>query len=142
MAPDRSTSGTSITRGKVGTASANAVAAAAPTTNCPSAPMLNTPARNAIATASPARISGVARTSVPDPNAYHEPNAPLNNARRAPPSISSSRHARTPDRREAANHRDTEHRSKCEHGEQPLPADRVHNRIHQQNRERREQKSE
>src|SRR5256885_1252793 len=38
--------------------------------------MLNTPARNAMATASPVMMSGVARTRVPDPIAYHDPNDP------------------------------------------------------------------
>ena len=41
-------------------------AAAAPASSWPSAPMLNTPARKAIATDNPVRISGVARTSVAD----------------------------------------------------------------------------
>src|SRR5215203_519319 len=39
------------------------VPATAPARSCPSAPMLNTPPRNAKATASPARINGVALTS-------------------------------------------------------------------------------
>src|SRR5689334_8932290 len=42
--------------------------------------MLNTPARNAIATANPVRTSGVARTSVPDAKAYQEPTEPLQSA--------------------------------------------------------------
>src|SRR3954469_3904267 len=78
--PPNSTSVSSATAGTDLNDNANAVAAAAPTTNCPSAPMLNTPARKATATASPVRISGVARTSVPDPIAYHEPSDPLTSA--------------------------------------------------------------
>src|ERR1051325_6525666 len=42
--------------------------------------MLKTPARNAIATARPVRMSGVARTSVPDENAYHDPKPPFTSA--------------------------------------------------------------
>jgi hypothetical protein len=45
--------------------------------------MLSTPAWNATATASPVRRSGVARTSVPERNAYDEPAAPFQRARRA-----------------------------------------------------------
>jgi len=59
---------------------ATAVAAEAPASNCPSAPMLKTPARKAIATESPVRINGVARTSVPDVRAYAEPNDPVKSA--------------------------------------------------------------
>jgi len=45
--------------------------------------MLSTPAWKARATASPVRRSGVARTSVPEKNAYEEPAAPFQSARRA-----------------------------------------------------------
>src|SRR5512146_1025322 len=60
--------------------SPTAAAAVAPASNCPSAPMLKTPPRNAIATARPVRIRGVDRTSVADVKAYHEPNALLHSA--------------------------------------------------------------
>ena len=43
-----------------------AVAAAAPTSNCPSAPMFKMPARNATDTARPARANGTMRTIVAD----------------------------------------------------------------------------
>ena len=68
-------------------ASATVVPAVAPSRNWPSAPMLNTPARKAIATASPVSTSGVARTSVPDPNAYQDPNAPVKSAVIARPTL-------------------------------------------------------
>src|SRR5258708_39527139 len=56
------------------------VANVAPSNNWPSAPMLNTPARNAIDTAHPDNINGTARTSVEDVRAYHEPKDPPHNA--------------------------------------------------------------
>ena len=57
-----------------------AAAAAAPASSWPSPPMLNTPARNAIATESPVRMTGVARTRVPDVMAYPEPIDPRTSA--------------------------------------------------------------
>src|SRR5580693_3279120 len=59
---------------------ANTVAAVAPARNWPSAPMLRTPARNAMATANPVRMSGVARTRVAETIAYSDPSDPRQNA--------------------------------------------------------------
>src|SRR5579884_2519933 len=104
--------------------------------------MLNTPARNAIATDSPVRISGVARTSVPDPNAYHDPKAPLKNARRASPIISRRRRDSPLEPDQTPRDRDAEHRPEREHGKQPLPSYERDDRVHEQNRHRREQEPE
>src|SRR4051812_39062579 len=101
--------------------------------------MLNTPARNATATARPVRISGVARTSVPEPNAYHEPNAPESRARSASPIT--SRYPNRSAREQPANHRDAEHGTESEHRKEPFPSDDTDNRIDQQRAYRREEKS-
>ncbi len=66
--------------GHAAAAPAQIVAAVAPARNWPSAPMLSTPARKAIATASPVRMSGVARTRVAETMAYSEPSDPCQNA--------------------------------------------------------------
>src|SRR5262245_20416846 len=66
---------------------ATQAATAAPANSCPSAPMLNTPALNAMAVASPVSINGVARTSVPDVSAYHDPNEPFQSARSTAPAF-------------------------------------------------------
>src|SRR4051812_44761196 len=102
--------------------------------------MLKTPARNATATARPVRMSGVARTSVPDPNAYHEPNAPARSARNASP-IMSAREASSAVTHQAANHRDTEHWTEGEQRKEPLPPDEVDDGIHEQRADRCQQKA-
>src|SRR4051812_6049451 len=56
-----------------GAESTSAVAAAAPQRNCPSAPMLKTPALNATDTAHPVSINGTVRTRVDEVNAYQLP---------------------------------------------------------------------
>ena len=66
-------------------ANATAVAAIAPTANCPSAPMLSAPARNEMARPRPIAISGMARTIVAELIAYQEPNAPRQRAPNAAP---------------------------------------------------------
>ena len=79
-AAPESSAATSVNTPPDRNAKAVAVAAAAPTRNWPSTPMLKTPAPNAHATARPVRISGMARTSVAENTAYCDPNAPRNNA--------------------------------------------------------------
>src|SRR6478672_2321407 len=77
-----SASTTTIAAGKPPSVSATAAPAAAPASSWPSAPMFRTPARKAIATATPVSISGMARTSVAEVNAYHDPNDPRQSAAR------------------------------------------------------------
>src|SRR4051812_10745766 len=81
--PARKQSAIVVAEFSAGPYSATPAAAVAPMSNCPSAPTLNTPARKAMATAKPVSIRGVARTSVPEANAYHDPNAPFNKAEAA-----------------------------------------------------------
>src|ERR1043165_8351663 len=131
IAPAQRIAGTRTHAGSEAAPRTTATPAAAPTSNCPSAPMLNTPARNAMATASPVRISGVAWTRVPDPNAYHDPNAPARSARRASP-ITLRAGAGAPETNKAPDHSDAEDRAEREHGEQPAPADEIDNRIDEQ----------
>jgi hypothetical protein len=61
--PASSVSGSRERRGPVAQRRAHDSRGEGTDTSCPSAPMLNRPARNASATASPVKISGVARNS-------------------------------------------------------------------------------
>src|SRR5690349_21851745 len=84
-APEARTRGSTRTLLEWSSANPAETAAAAPTSSCPSAPMLITPAVKARATASPVSIKGVDRTSVADEIACDVPNEPRQGAAGARP---------------------------------------------------------
>ena len=77
--PVSSAAGTRMMAGASGKDSPNSVAGSAPAMNCPSPPMLMTPARKAMQMPKPTSSSGVARTMV-SARAFWLPNAPFSNA--------------------------------------------------------------
>src|SRR5687768_15730432 len=83
--PMMSADGIAAAIGHRAAAKARAVELAAPARIWPSTPMFQTPALNAMATASPPRMSGTVRTSVTDARAYDEPNEPCQSAPSARP---------------------------------------------------------
>ena len=92
----RRTAGRTSSAGRVPAFRPTQTPAMAPAYSCPSAPMFHTPARKAMATASPDRMSGTARTRVTEKRADGLPTVPRTMAPAACPGSNPPRRSATP----------------------------------------------